>query len=189
MQQLTGAGRSRQACAEHAAQGHPVRRLAQDGEREHTHRTWTKASLEQACAPLLKRLRAPVERALRDANLRSGHLDNIVLAGGATRMPIVRRLVTTMFGRFPSIDFNPDEVVALGAAVQAGLKAKDAALKEVVMTDVSPYSLGVEVSMRISETTASRMGTSIRSSSATARCPSAASRPTFRPARARCWST
>ncbi|REN19036.1 molecular chaperone HscC, partial [Mycobacterium tuberculosis] len=66
---------------------------------------------------LLKRLRTPVERALRDANLRSGQLDNIVLAGGATRMPIVRRLVTTMFGRFPSIDFNPDEVVALGAAV------------------------------------------------------------------------
>lgn len=108
-------------------------------------------TLETACATLLKRLRAPVERALRDANLRSGQLDNVVLAGGTTRMPIVRRLVTTMFGRFPSIDFNPDEVVALGAAVQAGLKAKDVALKEVVMTDVSPYSLGVEVSMQISE--------------------------------------
>lgn len=105
--------------------------------------------LEHACATLLKRLRAPVERALRDANLRSAMLDNIVLAGGATRMPLVRRLVTTMFGRFPAIDFNPDEVVALGAAVQAGLKAKDAALKEVVMTDVSPYSLGVAISKRM----------------------------------------
>ena len=104
------------------------------------------AMLEHASAPLLKRLRLPVERALRDANLRSAMLDNIVLAGGATRMPMVRRLVTTMFGRFPAIDFNPDEVVALGAAVQAGLKAKDAALSEVVMTDVSPYSLGVAVS-------------------------------------------
>ena len=103
------------------------------------------AMLEDACAGLLKRLRIPVERALRDANLRSAMLDNIVLAGGATRMPAVRRLVTTMFGRFPAIDFNPDEVVALGAAVQAGLKAKDAALREVVMTDVSPYSLGVAV--------------------------------------------
>jgi len=59
-----------------------------------------------------------------------------------------------MFGRFPAIDFNPDEVVALGAAVQAGLKARDEALKEVVMTDVSPYSLGVEVSRRLSETIA-----------------------------------
>ncbi|WP_213952805.1 molecular chaperone HscC [Variovorax sp. dw_954] len=110
--------------------------------------------LEQACAPLLKRLRTPVERALRDANLRGGQLDNIVLAGGATRMPMIRRLVTTMFGRFPAIDFNPDEVVALGAAVQAGLKARDAALKEVVMTDVSPYSLGVEISRRLSESIA-----------------------------------
>ncbi len=110
------------------------------------------ATLEQACAALLKRLRAPVERALRDANLRAGELDAVVLAGGATRMPVVRRLATTMFGRFPSIDFNPDEVVALGAAVQAGLKARDAALKEVVMTDVAPYSLGVAVSRWLSET-------------------------------------
>ncbi len=108
-------------------------------------------ALEQACAPLLKRLRAPVERALRDASLRSSALDSIVLAGGATRMPLVRRLVTTMFGRFPAVDLNPDEVVALGAAVQAGLKARDAALSEVVMTDVSPYSLGVEVSVRLDE--------------------------------------
>jgi len=107
------------------------------------------ALLEQACAPLLKRLRAPIERALRDANLRSSELDNVVLAGGATRMPIVRRLVTMMFGRFPAVDLNPDEVVALGAAVQAGLLARDAALNEVVMTDVSPYSLGVEVGMRL----------------------------------------
>jgi molecular chaperone HscC len=111
------------------------------------------ATLEQACAALLKRLRAPVERALRDANLRAGELDAVVLAGGATRMPVVRRLATTMFGRFPSIDFNPDEVVALGAAVQAGLKARDAALKEVVMTDVAPYSLGVAVSRWLSDTT------------------------------------
>ena len=109
------------------------------------------AVLEQACAPLLKRLRAPVERALRDANLRSSQLDSIVLAGGATRMPLVRKLVTTMFGRFPSVDLNPDEVVALGAAVQAGLKAKDAALDEIVMTDVAPYSLGVAVSVRLDE--------------------------------------
>ncbi len=115
----------------------------------------TESQLADICAPLLKRLRTPVERALRDANLRAAELDNIVLAGGATRMPIVRRLVTSMFGRFPSIEFNPDEVVALGAAVQAGLKMRDAALDDVVMTDVAPYSLGVEVSKRISATGAS----------------------------------
>lgn len=107
------------------------------------------ALLEKLCAPLLARLRTPVERALRDANLRSHELDSVVLAGGATRMPIVRRLVTRLFGRFPACDINPDEVVALGAAVQAGLKMKDAALNEVVMTDVTPYSLGVALTVRI----------------------------------------
>lgn len=106
-------------------------------------------SLSKLAAPLIKRLREPVERALRDTNLRSNQLDSIVLAGGATRMPIVKRLVTLMFGRFPASEINPDEVVAIGAAVQAGLKMKDAALDEVVMTDVAPYSLGVEVSMRL----------------------------------------
>jgi molecular chaperone HscC len=112
----------------------------------------TEGVLEEAGRSLLGRLRAPVERALRDANLRSSELDNIVLAGGATRMPLVRKLVTTMFGRFPAIDINPDEVVALGVAVQAGLKMKDAALSEVVMTDVAPYSLGIEVSVRLDQT-------------------------------------
>lgn len=109
------------------------------------------ALFERLCAPLLARLRIPVERALRDANLRSHELDNIVLAGGATRMPIVRRLVARMFGRFPASDINPDEVVALGAAVQAGLKMKDAALNEVVMTDVTPYSLGIALSIQIGD--------------------------------------
>ena len=108
----------------------------------------TQAMMEQACAPLLKRLREPVERALRDARLRANQLDSIVLAGGATRMPMVRRLVTTLFGRFPSARLDPDEVVVMGAAVQAGLKARDAALKEVVMTDVAPYSLGLAVTRR-----------------------------------------
>ena len=123
-----------------------------DGKKEHQLELDEQA-LEDACKPLLLRLRAPVERALRDANLRSSELDTVVLAGGATRMPIVRRLATTMFGRFPAIDLNPDEVVALGVAVQCGLKARDAALSEVVMTDVAPYSLGIELSMRLDETT------------------------------------
>ncbi|MFZ6755739.1 Hsp70 family protein [Undibacterium sp. Ji50W] len=109
------------------------------------------AALDKVCAPLLKRMRDPVERALRDTNLRSNQLDSIVLAGGATRMPIIKRLVTLMFGRFPASDINPDEVVAMGAAVQAGLKMKDAALDEVVMTDVSPYSLGVEVAISLAD--------------------------------------
>ena len=107
------------------------------------------AGLERACAPLLARLSEPVERAMRDASLASAELDNIVLAGGATRMPLVRRLVARMFGRFPATDINPDEVVALGAAVQAGLKMKDKALDEVVMTDVAPYSLGIDTARQL----------------------------------------
>jgi len=107
------------------------------------------AALERVCAPLLARLREPVERAMRDASLSSEQLDNVVLAGGATRMPAVRRMVARMFGRFPATDINPDEVVALGAAVQAGLKMKDQALNEVVMTDVAPYSLGIDTAKQV----------------------------------------
>ena len=105
--------------------------------------------LAQLCEPLLARLRLPVERALRDATIRAAELDEVVLAGGATRMPLVRKLVSRMFGRFPAIHLDPDEAVALGAAVQAGLKMRDAALDEVVMTDVAPYSLGIATSRQI----------------------------------------
>ena len=105
--------------------------------------------LAQLCEPLLARLRLPVERALRDATIRAAELDEVVLAGGATRMPLVRKLVSRMFGRFPAIHLDPDEAVALGAAVQAGLKMRDAALDEVVMTDVAPYSLGISISRQV----------------------------------------
>lgn len=113
-------------------------------EREHV---WTvdEEQFARLCEPLLARLRMPVERALRDARIKSRELDEIVLAGGATRMPVVRRLVARMFGRLPNVHLNPDEVVALGAAVQAGLKMRDAALDEVVMTDICPYTLGIEI--------------------------------------------
>jgi len=117
-----------------------------------TEREWTvsEEQFESMSAPLLAKLRSPIERALRDARIRAAELDRIVLAGGATRMPMVRRLVARMFGQIPSAGLNPDEVVALGAGVQAGLKARDAALNEVVLTDVSPYTLGIEILERIS---------------------------------------
>ena len=103
---------------------------------------------EKLCEPLIERLREPVLRALRDGGIHADKLQEIVLVGGATRMPIVRRAVARMFGRFPGVGPNPDEAVALGAAVQAGLKARDVALKEVVMTDVCPYTLGVDIGER-----------------------------------------
>jgi len=106
-------------------------------------------AFEKLSEPLLTRLWRPIERALRDARIRAADLDNVVLAGGATRMPMIRSLATRMFGRFPAMGQNPDEVVALGAAVQAGLKMKDKALDEMVMTDVCPYTLGTAVSRRM----------------------------------------
>lgn len=106
------------------------------------------ADIESAFAPLIARLRDPVLRSLRDGNIRSDMLGEIVLVGGATRMPVVRRAVTKMFGRFPNMSLDPDQAVALGAAVQAGLKARDSALEEIRLTDVCPFTLGVEISER-----------------------------------------
>jgi molecular chaperone HscC len=100
---------------------------------------------ERACEPLLERLRAPIERALRDARLRVADLDEVVLVGGASRMPMVRRLVAQLFGRLPARHPDPDQTIALGAAVCAGLVGRDASFDEVVMTDVCPHSLGVRI--------------------------------------------
>ncbi|MCU4575864.1 Hsp70 family protein [Acinetobacter courvalinii] len=95
--------------------------------------------------PLLLRLRRPLERALRDARVLPQQVDQIIMVGGATRIPTVRKLVTKLFGRFPSTSIQPDEAIVRGACVQAGLKAKDLSLKEVVLTDVCPFSLGIAV--------------------------------------------
>jgi len=111
--------------------------------------TVTAAAFEEAAKPLIDRLREPVLRSMRDSGIKSAELSEIILIGGATRMPLVRSAVTRMFGRFPNATVNPDEAVALGAAVQAGLKSRDVALKEVVVTDVCPYSLGVDVARHL----------------------------------------
>ncbi|WP_168789193.1 molecular chaperone HscC [Paraburkholderia aromaticivorans] len=107
------------------------------------------ATAERTCEHLLQRLRKPVERALRDSKIAVAALDEIILVGGASRMPMVRKLVSKMFGRLPAGHLNPDEVVALGAAVQAGLVGRDAGLDEMVLTDVAPYSLGIDTAMQV----------------------------------------
>jgi molecular chaperone HscC len=101
------------------------------------------AEFEAECEPLIAKLRDPVLRSLRDSGIASESLNEIVLVGGATRMPVVRKAVTRMFARFPSASVNPDEAVARGAAIQGALKARNADLKEVVLTDVCPFTLGV----------------------------------------------
>ncbi|HKT29656.1 Hsp70 family protein, partial [Dyella sp.] len=98
--------------------------------------------------PLMQRMRMPLERALRDARLRPDQLDEIVLVGGASRMPLVSRLIARMFGKLPLRHVNPDEAIALGACVASGLKSRDAKLEEIILTDVCPYTLGVEIGQR-----------------------------------------
>jgi molecular chaperone HscC len=100
---------------------------------------------ETACKGLLERLRTPIERALRDARLRVGDLDELVMVGGATRMGLIRKLVTQLFGRLPARYIDPDQTIGLGTAVCAGLIAKDVAFNEIVLTDVCPHTLGTEV--------------------------------------------
>ena len=100
---------------------------------------------EKACAPLLEKLRRPIERSLRDAGVSLSDIDQIVLVGGATRLPVIRRFVSRLFGRIPGMLVDPDEAVALGAALQCGMKARDKEIQEVVLTDVCPYTLGTEI--------------------------------------------
>jgi len=96
--------------------------------------------------PLLQRLRTPIERSMRDAGLMPSSLSEIVLVGGASRMPVFTRLVARLLGRLPLRHVNPDHTIALGACVAAGMKERNLALEEIVMTDICPYTLGVEVS-------------------------------------------
>jgi molecular chaperone HscC len=107
---------------------------------------------EHASGELLQRLRRPIERALMDARLDTGELAEVVLVGGATRMPIVRQTIARLFQRLPLRTINPDETIARGAAIQAALKSRDNAVEEIVLTDVMPYSLGVIVSEEVNGT-------------------------------------
>lgn len=107
------------------------------------------AQFEAAVAPLLQRLRAPIERAIRDSGVRTGDLAEIVMVGGAARMPQLSRMAARILGRLPLRHVAPDEAIAHGACFAAALKARDAALEEIVLTDVCPHTLGVEVSREL----------------------------------------
>ncbi|MBQ6586527.1 MAG: molecular chaperone HscC [Coriobacteriales bacterium] len=113
------------------------------GEKKET--SFSISTYEQACEPLFDRLRRPVERSLRDAGIRARDIDEVVLVGGATKATVVRKLAARLFGRIPRADVNPDEAVALGAALQCGIKERAEAIKEVILTDVCPFTLGTEV--------------------------------------------
>lgn len=104
----------------------------------------TASEFEEAADDLIRRLREPVVRSLRDCSIDAASLSDVVLVGGATRMPAVRRAITRMFSRFPNSSVHPDHAVALGAAIQAGLLSRGAGLEEIRITDVCPFTLGVE---------------------------------------------
>lgn len=101
-----------------------------------------RAQFEDLCSDLVARLKTPVKRALMDANLNPSRIDEIVLVGGSTRMPMVKDLVRSLINKEPNENVNPDEVVAVGAAIQAGILAGE--VKDVLLLDVTPLSLGLE---------------------------------------------
>ena len=100
---------------------------------------------EKNCQILLNKIKKPIERSLKDANIKLKDIDEVILVGGATKLSIVRKFVGRLFGRLPNTSINPDEVVALGAATQAAMKERNEAVKEIILTDVCPFTLGTEV--------------------------------------------
>lgn len=102
----------------------------------------TRAQFENLVGDLIKRTLKPCEKALKDAGIQKGEIDEVILVGGMSRMPKVQEVVKTFFGREPSKGVNPDEVVAMGAAIQAGVLQGD--VKDVLLLDVTPLSLGIE---------------------------------------------
>ncbi len=119
----------------------PFITATQDGPK-HLDLTLTRAKFEEICADLIDRCRVPVENAVRDAKIDKSKIDEIVLVGGSTRIPAVQEVVKKVLGKDPNQTVNPDEVVAVGAAVQAGVLAGE--VKDILLLDVTPLSLGVE---------------------------------------------
>lgn len=106
---------------------------------------------EEACESLLQQIREPVKRSLSDAGLKLTDIDEVILIGGATRLTVVKDFLIRLFRKFPDNRLNPDETVALGAAIQAAMKERRAEVKEVILTDVCSFTLGTEVVVEYEE--------------------------------------
>ena len=102
---------------------------------------------EALCEPLLEKIRKPVQRSLSDAHIKLSDIDEVVLVGGATKLSTVHNFIVKLFRKFPDTSINPDEAVALGAAIQAAMKERNEAVKEVILTDVCSFTLGTEISV------------------------------------------
>ncbi len=108
----------------------------------------TREQYKNACEDLLDRLHKPIAKSLRDAKLHIEDIDRIVMVGGSTKMPIVRSFVSGLFKKFPDCNVNPDEVVAIGACMQAAMKERNKYVEDLILTDVCPYTMGVGVNNR-----------------------------------------
>ncbi|MFN3728518.1 MAG: molecular chaperone DnaK [Fimbriimonadaceae bacterium] len=115
---------------------------AVDNQPKHLEMTLTRAKFEELCSDLMERVKKPFNQALEDAKLKPNEIKEVILVGGSTRMPMVQNLVKQLTGKEPNKSVNPDEVVAVGAAIQAGILSGD--VKDIVLLDVTPLSLGVE---------------------------------------------
>lgn len=118
---------------------------------EQREQTISNKEYEDACGELLLKIREPVKKSLADAGLKLGDIDEVLLIGGATRLAIVRDFLIRLFRKFPDTKLNPDETVALGAAVQAAMKERRAEVKEVILTDVCSFTLGTEIVVEYEE--------------------------------------
>lgn len=119
----------------------PFITATEDGPK-HLETRLTRSQFEGLCSDLIGRVRNPVKQAIRDANLSPSQIDEVVLVGGSTRIPIIQQLVRSLIDREPNQNVNPDEVVAVGAAIQAGILAGE--VKDILLLDVTPLSLGLE---------------------------------------------
>src|SRR4029079_5379917 len=113
-----------------------------DGVPKHLVKKLTRAKFEQMCDDLIQRSLEPCKKALSDAGLKTSDIDEVILVGGSTRMPVIQQLVEKFFGKAPHKGVNPDEVVAVGAAIQGAVLTGE--VKDVLLLDVTPLSLGIE---------------------------------------------